>query len=294
MKRIMFIVPYFGKWPFWFEFFLLSCRYNPTVNWLLISENPTPVNLPSNVIYKKISQDEYANFVSKKLNIEFHLRRPYKLCDLKPMYGYLHQEDLDNYDFWGFCDVDVIFGDIRNFLTESILENDVISCHATRISGHFSLFRNKSNLRNAFKNVKRWEDVLSDEKNHQFDEKAFSKLFIKYKNFPTWIRHHIPGYNKLGVKCYFKECYSTPNCRINWEDGSRVFPTEWYWNRGTLTNNRSKNTFIYFHFLHWKQEYWKTDYREKNGHLKPGNANFFRINNDCKKFMVDKNGFHQI
>lgn len=294
MKKIMLIVPYFGKWPFWFKFFLLSCRSNTTVNWLLISDNPAPIDLPDNVVYKKISAKEYADFVREKLNVDFSLQRPYKLCDLKPMYGYLHQEELIDYDFWGFCDIDVIFGDIRYFLTEKVLDNEVISCHATRISGHFSLFRNTPKLRNAFRNVEDWEAVLSDKKNHQFDEKAFSRLFIRYKNYPAWIRHYIPGYCKLGVKSFFKECYSTPNCRIDWEDGSRNFPTEWYWERGTLTNNGSTKPFMYLHFLYWKQNFWKTDYREDEGHLKAGNAKSFNVSTSCKKFKINKSGFHSI
>ena len=41
---------------------------------------------------------------------------PYKLCDYKPVYGLIFDEDLQDYDFWGHCDVDLIFGDIRKFI----------------------------------------------------------------------------------------------------------------------------------------------------------------------------------
>jgi hypothetical protein len=210
------------------------------------------------------------------------------------MYGYLHRDELEGYDFWGFCDIDVVFGDIRYFITDKVLENDVISSHSTRLAGHFSLFRNTPMLREAFRKVEGWEKKICDDKNHQFDEKDFSKLFIRYKNFPAWIRKYIPGYSKLKTKSYFKEFYSTPNCRIDWEDGSRNFPTEWYWERGILTNNGSAKPFMYFHFLYWKQNYWKPDYREENGHLSSGNAKYFSLNNKCEKFKIDKMGFHFI
>ncbi|WP_211090272.1 DUF6625 family protein [Pseudothauera nasutitermitis] len=35
---LCFVIPYFGKWPFWMPFFLASCRANPTVDWLLFSD----------------------------------------------------------------------------------------------------------------------------------------------------------------------------------------------------------------------------------------------------------------
>ena len=49
--------------------------------------------------------------------------------------------------------------------------------------------------------------------------------------------------------------YSTPELRYNWVDGSRNFPTEWYWNDGKLTNNASKDQFLYLHFLKWKRDW---------------------------------------
>lgn len=289
----MLIVPYFGQWPFWFDFFLLSCRHNPSIQWLLISNNPPPEHLPANIEYQEISFADYSSSVSQKLDVKFAPAHPYKLCDLKPMYGFLHQDELQDYDFWGFCDVDVIFGNLRDFFTPKLLEYDVISCHTTRISGHLALFRNLPKLREAFRCVDNWEDIISDETNQRFDEKAFSKLFIRYKNFPTWVRKYIPGYNRLGVKSSFIERHSTPDCRIDWEDGSRIFPSEWYWNNGTLTNNNSKNTFMYFHFLYWKQYFWKTDYRDESGFLKPGNAQTFAVDANVKNFKMNQQGFQR-
>lgn len=291
--KIMLVLPYFGQWPFWFDFFLLSCRHNPSIQWLLISNNPQPEHLPANIEYQEISFAAYSSFVSQKLDIEFTPSHPYKLCDLKPMYGFLHQEELRNYDFWGFCDIDVIFGNLRDFLTPKLLKNDVISCHTTRLSGHLALFRNTPKLREAFARVENWKDLISADTNQRFDEKAFSKLFIRYKNFPACVRKHIPGYNRLGVKSSFIERYSTPDCRIDWEDGSRNFPSEWYWNSGTLTNNNSDNTFMYLHFLYWKQYFWKTDYREVHGFLKSGTAETFAPEVGLKKFRINQKGFHR-
>ncbi len=293
MPKILLIIPYFGRWPFWFDLFLHTCRFNPTVNWLLIGDAEIPQDAPSNVAFKRVTYEAYLEYVSDRLGIQFKPTRPYKLCDLKPMYGFLHEEELKKFDFWGFCDLDVVFGDLRHFLNDELLAHDVISCHATRISGHFALLRNTPVLREAFRMVEGWSDRVCDQKNHQLDEKAFSKLFIRYKNYPAWLRPFLPGFNRLGVRCSFIERYSTPDCRIAWEDGSRNFPSEWYWRDGRLTNNASDNSYMYFHFLYWKQNFWKQDYKKEGGHLLSGGAQTFEATPDCTFFKIDQNGFYQ-
>lgn len=291
-KKIMFIIPYFGKWPFWFDFFLQSCRCNATIDWLLITDSGKPDSLPENVVYREMSYNDYLDFVSARLKIDFHPQNPYKLCDLKPLYGYLHEEDLKGYDFWGFGDVDVIYGDLRHFFTAKLLMNDVVSCHSTRISGHLAIFRNTQLLREAFRRVEQWVEIVCDKDNQRFDESAFTKLFVRHKNYPKWLRPLLPGSNPLGVKCSFEERHTTPDCRIPWVDNSRNFPQEWYWHSGTLTNDGSDQEFMYLHFLHWKQNYWKTDYKEEGGHLKRGDAKVFEMKPDCSYFRINQSGFH--
>ena len=41
------------------------------------------------------------------------LDRPYKLCDFKPAYGFIFGEYLKEYDYWGHCDIDIVWGDLR-------------------------------------------------------------------------------------------------------------------------------------------------------------------------------------
>ena len=49
MKSIILIVPYFGKWPVWFEAHLISISRNREVDWLFITDCEIPVNYPQNV-----------------------------------------------------------------------------------------------------------------------------------------------------------------------------------------------------------------------------------------------------
>lgn len=292
MKSIRIVLPYFGRWPFWIDFFLLSCRFNPSVSWLLIGDSDAPGQLPDNVVYRRIAYSDYLQFVSDKLLIDFRPLHPYKLCDLKPMYGFIHEADLSGYDFWGFCDIDIICGDLRHFLDESLLTHDVISAHATRLSGHFALLRNSPVLCAAFRKVDGWKGIICDQQNRRFDESSFTKLFLRYKKYPAWLRSIMPGFNPLGVKCSFVERHSTPHCRIPWVDGSRYFPSEWYWDQGRLTNNASDRQFMYLHFLYWKQNFWKRDYKEPGGHLLAGDGFSSAVEPDCHFFRINETGFH--
>ena len=39
MPRIVFIITYIGKHPWYFPYFLYSCRYNPTIDFLIFTDN---------------------------------------------------------------------------------------------------------------------------------------------------------------------------------------------------------------------------------------------------------------
>ena len=42
MYSIAYVVPYFGKFPKEFQFWLLSCKCNPTIDWLIFTDDKTP------------------------------------------------------------------------------------------------------------------------------------------------------------------------------------------------------------------------------------------------------------
>lgn len=150
MKRIALILPYFGKFPNYFQFFLESIRRNPTIDLLLFTDNEFNFDYPSNVHIHDMSFEQFKAKLQTRFDFPLtHLQSPYSLCDFKPAYGYCLQEYLDGYDFWGHCDCDLIFGDIRNILTDNILSRyDRI---LTR--GHLTLYRNDFSTNMAFMDV---------------------------------------------------------------------------------------------------------------------------------------------
>ena len=63
------------------------------------------------------------------------------------MYGEIFEDYLLGYDFWGMCDMDMIFGDLSRFITTDILEkHDKIYQ-----LGHLTLYRNNKEVNGRFR-----------------------------------------------------------------------------------------------------------------------------------------------
>lgn len=147
MKRIGFIVPYFGKLPDYFQVWLDSCKYNPTIDWLVFTDDQKTFAYPENVHIYYCSFAEIQTRVQRNYDFEINLKTAYKLCDYKVAYGEIFADYLKDYDFWGFCDIDLIWGNIRSFYTEEILNKYVkIGCQ-----GHATIFKNTAEINAAYR-----------------------------------------------------------------------------------------------------------------------------------------------
>ena len=101
MQRIIFIITYIGKFPWYFPCFLHSCRYNPTVDFLIFTDNNDPdLELPANVKIIFYSIEQFKTDAAKALGFELAVERGYKLCDFKPAYGTVLANYVKGYDFW--------------------------------------------------------------------------------------------------------------------------------------------------------------------------------------------------
>jgi hypothetical protein len=256
--RVLFVIPYFGQWPFWMPFFLESCRRNADIDWLLFSDCGMPADVPANVRIEAISYTDYCKLVSARLGIDFAPEQPYKLCDIKPALGYIHADRLEGYDFWGFGDIDLVYGDLRAYFTNQRLARfDFFSTHERRVAGHLCLMRNTPCKRALFMGMKGWRTRFTDQEHHALDEGAFSRLFLRRKNLPKPLFKLFGQLNPLRRRSDFTEAYSTPDGCIAWHDGSSVFPKAWYWREGRLSNDLDgERTFPYFHFVCWKRNEW--------------------------------------
>jgi len=174
-KKIAILTCWYGSYPWYFSYFIHSCGYNPTVDFIIITETQEPIpNKPENVKIIHKSLDELKTLFSEKLGFTVIIDFPYKLCDFKPAYGFIFHEILQKYDFWGMGDIDIVYGDIRSFMTEEILnEFDVISSRDDYITASFCLFKNIDFINNLFKLSKDYKMVFSKSNYSGFDECSF-------------------------------------------------------------------------------------------------------------------------
>lgn len=175
-KSIALIVCYFGKLPWYFDYFVHSCKYNLSVDFFIVTDDLSysePLTPNVRLIYKTIT--EVSSLASKKLGLDVWVNRGYKLCDFKPAYGFIFSELLANYDFWGHIDLDIIFGNIRQFMTDDLLENhDLISVRPDWIPGCFLLFKNTLKMNMLFQQSKDYKKVFTSNTHYCFDETNFA------------------------------------------------------------------------------------------------------------------------
>lgn len=177
MQKIALINCFFGPLPWYFDFFLKSCSTNSTVDFIIFSDHTYNKVLPENVQIISFSLNDFNQLASQKLDIKIDVKAPYKLCDFKPAYGVVFSDYLKDYDFWGMCDIDIILGTIRSFMTPEILdEYDVISTRHDFVTGWFMLFRNNSEINNLFKKSKDYLKVFTSDTHFCFDECNFKYL----------------------------------------------------------------------------------------------------------------------
>jgi hypothetical protein len=166
---------WYGKYPWYFPYFIHSCRYNPTVDFIIITDNQeTIINKPENVKIIHKTLEQVKSIASQKLGFTVTIDNSYKLCDFKPTYGLLFSEILNEYDFWGHGDIDMVYGNIRGFMTAGILNNhDIISSRKDIITGTFCLYRNNEQMRTLFMQSRDYKKVLSNPEHFSFGECNF-------------------------------------------------------------------------------------------------------------------------
>lgn len=186
--RIAFLCPYFGKLPLeQTKLWIKTCSYNQDFDWFIITDDSRIFNFPRNVKKVIMPFDQFRKHVSKKLGFFVPLTSAYKLCDFKPLYGFLFDNILKEYDYWGHCDMsDCIFGNLSMFINENIIQYyDKIF-----FLGHMTLYRNTEEVNKRFliktKSGISIKAILQSDENMAFDEVNDYSINTIYKenNFP--------------------------------------------------------------------------------------------------------------
>ena len=177
MHSIAYVVPYFGKFPKGFQFWLMSCGCNPSIDWLIFTDDHTEYNYPENVKVTYWSFEQMRERVQSIYDFPISLERPYKLCDFKPAYGEIFAKELQGYEFWGDCDIDLVWGNIRKFYTDDILER----YEKIGFNGHSMLFRNtpqvNARYRTTIEGLLSYREAFSVDKSFAFDEPGMDAIY---------------------------------------------------------------------------------------------------------------------
>jgi len=178
--RVRVLIPYFGSWPDYFQsLFLPSCKRLEHIDFLFFNEAPAPIQAPGNTSFVQFTLADFNELATARIGKQVALKRAYKLCDLKPFYGHVFAEFLDGYDYWGFGDIDLVFGDLERFLREPLARGrDIISCRAHWLSASFCLMRNHPAINQLWLKSPSWSSVLATDEYLGFDEcgGAFQEL----------------------------------------------------------------------------------------------------------------------
>ena len=203
MRKCVFIIPYFGTLPDSFPVFLKTCAPNKDFDFLLFTDDDRPFDYPGNVTVIPKTFDEIRELIRSKFDFEISLERPYKLCDYKPAYGYIFEEYISDYRFWGHCDIDTILGDLGSFLTDDLLDRyDKLFC-----LGHMILYRNTPDNNRMFMKPaggkELYREYFATDEMAAFDE--------------TWGK-------KPSVHTIYSE-YGKPSLNEDWSVNFKIFPT---------------------------------------------------------------------
>jgi hypothetical protein len=181
--KLVAIIPYFGKLPNWFQLYLNSAGNSKYLDFLLLTDDKTNFDYPSNFSVQYTTFQEVVKLHKEIVGKKIYLESPYKLCDYRPCFGLVFKEYIKEYDFWGHCDIDLIFGDIDKFI-ENI---DFNKYDRLFPFGHFSFYKNVHNVNNAFK--------IKLESNYP---KSFNFDFCSTTTFSA-------NYDEIGINVVFRE-----------------------------------------------------------------------------------------
>ncbi|HJH77888.1 MAG TPA: hypothetical protein OIM43_12960 [Prevotellaceae bacterium] len=246
MKSICYLVPYFGRLPKNFGLWLISCKANPTINWIIYTDDHTKYDYPQNIKVIYTTYDKIKNKIQSFYDFDISFERPWRLALMKSAYGEIFQDDIKDYDFWGYCDVDLMWGNIRKFYTEELLNR----YNRIGFQGHSTLMRNTDENNKIYRTIVpnkiNYIDVFSGKSNMSFDENGMDTIF-RYLSKEYYHQINFANLLKYNTGFYL---YAMPK-----EDAINNKYQIFTWKNGTLLrhyldeNDKIVNQeFCYIHF----------------------------------------------
>ncbi|WP_369815870.1 DUF6625 family protein [Erythrobacter sp. QSSC1-22B] len=181
--RALLIIPYFGTLGPWFPLYIRSLSRQSTLDLLLISDD-TPAWLPDNARRLEMSLSDFRTLAQQKIGSAVKLPTARHLCDLKPAYGHIFHDYLEEYDYWAFGDEDVLYGDVDRLLSP-LLDGavDVISPDQRMTVGHLTVLRNRNEVNKLALDDPIYLDILSSGEFTAYDECSWARGIPDFSSF---------------------------------------------------------------------------------------------------------------
>lgn len=241
MIKIAVIICWFGKFPDYFPLFLKSCACNPGFDFLIFTDSAFDGEYPKNVKPFIRSFGGMKSMFEEKLGFAVSLEQPFRFCDFRPAFGVLFADYLKGYDFWGHCDIDQIFGDIKSVITDEILGQ----YERVLFQGHLSLYKNNKRMNRLFEQdgaIYPYKKVFTTGENYAFDEfTGILKICEKQ------------GIKLLRCKCFVDCDVAYSRYRFVNDERDTAYQV-FYWENGKLyrayleDGTVRTDEFIYLHF----------------------------------------------
>ncbi|MCE7592520.1 DUF6625 family protein [Vibrio fluvialis] len=181
MNKILIIVPYYGELPKYFKHWLKTCEENQQLDWLIVSDDKNEYikdSLPKNVRYLNLNIEVLQERVNKIIGFDFRYFTPYRLCDCRPFFGMMFKEQTSKYEFWGWSDIDLLYGDLSTFINQARL-NEFDKIYN---KGHLSIVKNSQLVNSMILELisdNQVKQIFLSKYSEGFDERYFNDAFLK-------------------------------------------------------------------------------------------------------------------
>jgi hypothetical protein len=228
MNKIVLINLWFGEIPEYFKYHYETCKSNQNIDFLFITDQQIELR-SSNYKVINIDQQILKDKIKNILGIDYEFSNNRNICQLKCSLGDIFYEEIKDYLYWGFHDIDTLFGDFNKFILPLIDDYDIISFGAKnfhdRISGPLVLIKNTE------KNNKLYKRKISEfiHKLSYYDVDSFDEI-----EFNTIVKDD----DTIKLKILYDVC------NFSIEKGYPVF--ESYWSGGKLYINEQEKLIHHF------------------------------------------------
>ena len=145
---------WFGPLPEYFNYHLETTKNIDLIDFYFFTDQDLDIQ-QDNFFYHKIDREYITDYLSKIFSYDIKFTFDYKYSDIKSALTDIFYIYIKDYDYVGYCDLDILFGDVNKFLRPLLDHYDFISIGEktfyNRLSGPFTVYRNTEEFRTLYK-----------------------------------------------------------------------------------------------------------------------------------------------